>query len=89
MSIVAKKVMVFKTDGEYVDTFTTISQAALDLNLDQSAISRCLSGTRDQTKGYTFVEVSGPVSKIKLGGRVNIFFSIKSMNFSEYLKSNY
>ena len=38
-------------------TYTSIKQASIELILDPSAISRCLSGKQKSTNGYTFNEV--------------------------------
>ena len=48
------KKFVIKRNGNILDEYTVIKECAIDYNLDDSCVAKCLKGYRKQCKGYIF-----------------------------------
>ena len=51
-----RAIEVYRTDGEYVDTFPSARQAAIFAGVSSTAVYHVLHGKIRQAQGYTFKE---------------------------------
>lgn len=87
-----KVVFCFSSDGRLYKKYNTISEAAKELNIHRSSISRNLNGTTKQIKGYRFRESPTELESIE-GFKKGIAYSVvlkekeKELHFHSMLEA--
>lgn len=60
VSVHDKPVTLFTIDGVELQTFSSIKEASMKMNVSRSMISQVLNGHRESTKGYVYRHVETP-----------------------------